>query len=228
MLESTLMSAALILASNSPRRRHLLALTGREFEVFSADVDETVRPGEDPAGYVSRLAEAKARKAAAEKGGQPAIFLGFDTTVALDGQILGKPADDAEAREMLTLLRGKTHQVYTALVLYDTRTNFVIYERCCSAVPMRAYSAAEMEAYIASGDPLDKAGAYAIQAPGFNPVHDFHGCYASVMGLPLCHLERSLRRLAGPSPADVAAACQADLHYDCPIWQAVQRGESAG
>ncbi len=227
MIESALMGIELALASNSPRRSQLLALTGRPFRVEAYEIDETALPGEAAGAYTSRLALGKAR-ASADHDGPPRIVLGFDTTVALHGEILGKPAGCADARRMLRLLRGKTHQVYTAAAILDTRTGIVIHELCASQVPMRSYTDAEIEAYIASGDPLDKAGAYAIQSPGFDPVHDFSGCFASVMGLPLCHLERSLRRLTGPGPRDVPCSCQAFNQYNCPIWRRVLAGESSG
>jgi len=216
---------ALILASNSPRRRQLLALSGRAFVARPANLDEQPRPGEAPGAYVLRLAHEKAL-AAAQDG--PALVIGSDTTVALDGQILGKPQDAAEARAMLLALRGRAHTVYTGLAVYAPQAGQMRGELCASRVPMRDYSDAEIETYIASGDPLDKAGAYAIQHAEFHPVEGFAGCYASVMGLPLCHLERALRSLGAPAAADVPAACQADLNYRCPVFAAVLRGENAG
>lgn len=195
----------LVLASNSPRRRQLLALAGRSFSLQPASIDEQPFPGEHPGAYVLRLARGKARAAGA--GQLAGLFLGADTTVALGMEILGKPADGKEAAEMLRRLRGREHTVYTAIALFDPRRGLERSEVCASRVPMRAYSQAEIETYVASGDPLDKAGAYAIQHAGFHPVEEFRGCFASVMGLPLCHLERALRSLGAGSPADVAAAC---------------------
>lgn len=226
MLESFGMISSLVLASNSPRRRHLLALTGLTFSLRPVDIDETPAPGEHPGDYVLRLAREKAALAA--EGGPAGLYLGFDTTVADGMEIMGKPVDAEDARRMLRQLRGKTHTVYTAVALHDRDGGRLHEELCISSVPMRAYSDAEMEAYIQSGDPLDKAGAYAIQHPAFHPVENFRGCFASVMGLPLCHIERGLRRLAGPSPADVPAACQAELDYNCPVHAAILRGETAG
>lgn len=226
MLESFHMTPSLVLASNSPRRRQLLALTGRNFSLRAADIDETPLPGEHPGEYVLRLAHDKALAAAQD--GPPATYLGSDTTVADGMEILGKPSDDEEAVRMLRQLRAKQHTVYTAVVLQDTARGETVTEVCTTRVPMRAYSDAEIDAYVRSGDPLDKAGAYSIQNSGFSPVEQFRGCFASVMGLPLCHLERGLRRLHGPSPADVPAACQAALNYDCPVHAAILRGEAAG
>jgi septum formation protein len=222
-------SSDLILASNSPRRRQLLALTGRRFLTRPASIDESPLPGEEPGAYVLRLALGKAVAAAAANP-EPvqSWVLGSDTTVALDGLILGKPSGPAEAREMLALLRGRAHTVYTAVALRSPADGALHSELCATSVPMRAYTDDEISAYIASGDPLDKAGAYAIQHPEFHPVEQFAGCFASVMGLPLCHLERALRGLGDPSPADVAAACQAELNYVCPVFRAIQNGANAG
>jgi len=217
----------LILASNSPRRRELLALSGWMFHVRPSDVDENLRPGEAPGAYVLRLAETKARAAAAlAHPGQ--IVLAADTAVVVDGDILGKPRHVAEAAAMLKQLRGRSHQVYTGLAVLDPAVGNFATDLCVTEVPMRAYADAEIDAYVASGDPLDKAGAYAIQHAGFHPVEKLAGCYASVMGLPLCHLVRTLRRLDVQPRGDVPAACQAALNYSCPISPAVLRGEGVG
>ncbi len=214
-------SISLFLASNSPRRKQLLAL-GWSFTHSPAEVDESPLPGEPSAGYVLRLAQDKARAAAAESG-LDGLFLAADTTVADEDAILGKPADAADARRMLTRLRGRTHQVYTALAVLRSTDGLLLTDRCATDVPMRDYTDVEMEAYIASGDPLDKAGAYAIQHVGFHPVEGLAGCYANVMGLPLCHLARTLRKLGLPTPPDLPAACQAALGYTCPVYEQVLR-----
>ncbi len=226
-----MVSPKIILASNSPRRRELLGLTGWIFETKPADIDENLLPGETPAEYVERLADAKARKAAADasRGRDPrALVLGADTTVADGGRILGKPDSPEEAAEMLARLAGHTHQVYTAICLMDAATGRIQKDLCTSQVPMRPYNEEEIAAYVATGDPLDKAGAYAIQHAGFHPVQGFAGCFASVMGLPLCHLARTARRLGLPELVGLPAACQAALGYNCPVSQAVLRGENAG
>ncbi len=217
----------LVLASNSPRRRELLALGGWTFQVRPADVDESQLPGETPGDYVLRLARSKARACAA--GARPGeVILAADTTVAVDGDILVKPKDATEAAEMLRRLRGRGHQVYTGLAVLQAPGRDPLTDCCVTDVPMRNYSEAEIEAYVASGDPLDKAGAYAIQHPGFHPVEALAGCYASVMGLPLCHLVRTLGKLGIQPMADVPSGCQAALQYACPISAAVLRGEQVG
>jgi septum formation protein len=217
-----------ILASNSPRRRQLMRLTGLNFTIRPASIDETPISGEHPGDYVTRLARGKVAAAAAGPESPVEIYLGADTTVADGLEIMGKPVDASDAVRMLRQLRGKEHAVYTAIALRDPQTEQIITDLCLSRVPMRAYTDAEIEHYVATGDPLDKAGAYAIQHPAFHPVENFQGCCASVMGLPLCHLERNLRQMGAPSKADVPAACQAALHYDCPIYPAILRGKAIG
>ncbi len=217
----------IVLASNSPRRQQMISWTGWTFRVQPADIDESQRPGEAPAAYVQRLAAEKAR-AAALKAPEGQVVLAADTIVADGRTLLGKPASNAEAREMLLRLRGRTHQVYTALALLDPVTQAAETDLCVTQVPMRHYTDPEMFAYVASGDPLDKAGAYGIQHAGFHPVERFSGCYASVMGLPLCHLVRTARRLGIEPAANVPEACQSNLNYECPISAAVLRGEQTG
>ena len=218
VLESFIVT--LILASNSPRRRQLLALTGWDFTVSVADVDESQLPNESPADYVLRLAETKARTTAGRMGGDRFV-LAADTTV-VDGQdILGKPADEAEALRMLTQLRGRTHQVYTGIALLRMSDGLLLTDLCVTDVPMRSYSDEEMRAYAASGDPLDKAGAYAIQHAGFRPVASMDGCFASVMGLPLCHVTRLMRAMGVQPNEDVPSNCQKLLEYDCPVFDSI-------
>jgi MAF protein len=214
-----------VLASASPRRRQLLALGGWAFEVAPADVDETPRPGEAPGGYVRRLAEDKARAAAGLRPEADAV-IAADTTVVQGGEILGKPADAAEAEAMLRRLRGRDHQVLTAIAVLRLSDGRLESDLAATSVPMRDYSDEEMAAYIASGDPFDKAGAYAIQHPGFDPAPDIGGCYANVVGLPLCHLTRTLARLGFAPRADVPAACQHELEYDCPVYRQILEGAS--
>ena len=216
-----------LLASNSPRRQQMVSWTGWTFTVQPADLDESRLPGESPAVYVTRLAVAKAR-AVAEQSETTQLILAADTIV-VDGDILlGKPSSAAEAVKMLRQLRWRTHQVFTAIALLDPVTQMLETDLCVSQVPMREYSDAEITAYVASGDPMDKAGAYAIQHAEFHPVQNFSGCYASVMGLPLCHLERTARYFGVEPLNDVPAECQSNLNYTCPIFAAVQRGEQAG
>jgi MAF protein len=206
----------LILASNSPRRRQLLALANWNFVVSAADVDESLRENELPADYVLRLAEAKAR---AVKADADQIILAADTTVVDGLNILGKPRDNVEAVTMLIQLRGRTHQVYTGVALLRMSDGFLLTDLCITDVPMRSYSDEEIHNYVATGDPLDKAGAYAIQHPEFSPVANMNGCFAGVMGLPLCHVTRLFRRMNIEPNTDVPLRCQQLLEYDCPVYE---------
>jgi len=217
----------LILASNSPRRKQLLALTGWDFEVQPADINEDLLTAEGPGDYVLRLAQGKARQVARMTGGSE-IILAADTTVVDADAILGKPVDAVEAASMLRGLRGHTHQVYTGLAVCRSRADKLVTDLCITDVPMRNYPDEEMLTYIASGDPLDKAGAYAIQHPDFHPVENITGCFASVMGLPLCHLARSFKKMGIKAQVDIPAACQSTLDYDCPIWRTILLEEPVG
>lgn len=224
MLESfsvTTQHPLLILASNSPRRRQLLALADWMFSVVVADVDESTRANESPADYVLRLAETKARAISAHAD---QIILAADTTVVDGGDILGKPKDNVEAFAMLTRLRGRTHQVYTGVALLRLSDGLILKELSVTDVPMRNYSDDEIHAYIQTGDPLDKAGAYAIQHPRFKPVAHMEGCYAGVMGLPLCHVIRMMRKMEAPPHADAPVKCQVLLEYQCPVSRAILSG----
>jgi len=216
-----------LLASNSPRRRQLLSLSGWLFNVSIPNVDESTRPGESPAEYVLRLARSKAQAAAA-LAHRDQIIIAADTAVVDGADILGKPADLAEAIAMLKRLRGHTHQVYTALAVLRLTDDTLLSDLCVTDVPMRAYSDEEIETYVQSGDPLDKAGGYAIQHPGFQPVEKMSGCFASVMGLPLCHLVRLLQQIGLPPHSDLPNNCQRFLNYPCPVSQRILRGEQVG
>jgi MAF protein len=216
----------LILASNSPRRRQLLALGGWSFDVFVADVDESLRPGEAPGAYVLRLAESKARKSA-KKADDDRVILAADTAVVDAGKILGKPVDALDAVRILKGLRGHTHQVYTGLALLRVSDGQLLTDLTVTDVLMRAYSDKEIEVYVQTGDPLDKAGAYGIQHQRFQPVENLRGCYGSVMGLPLCRVAYLLQRLdINPNPS-ATIRCQGELNVGCPISDAVLRGELA-
>ncbi len=209
----------LILGSNSPRRRQLLALTGWDFAVAAADVDESQHANESPVDYVLRLAETKARASAAASAHGDQIVLAADTTVVDAGEILGKPADAVEAATMLRRLRGHTHQVYTGIALLRQPDGLLLKDLCVTDVPMRDYSAEEIHAYVQTGDPLDKAGAYAIQHPDFQPVDisSLDGCFASVMGLPVCHVIRLMREMDLQVDADFFRSCETLLEYQCPV-----------
>ncbi len=214
----------LLLASQSPRRRELLSLTGFEFEVRPAVVDERVLPGEDPGGYVLRLAAAKAR-AVAPLAPPGWVVVGSDTAVVDGTLILGKPGSKAEAETMLRSLRGRRHQVYSAVAVLKYPGQMHT-DLCITEVPMRSYRDEEIAVYVESGDPLDKAGAYAIQHAGFRPVDDLEGCFANVMGLPLCHLVRTLRKLDINPRVDVPGHCQAATGYLCPVYDSILRDSS--
>jgi MAF protein len=241
VLESKIMGfSSILLASNSPRRQQLLSWTGWQFNTCPVPVDETPFAGEKPYDYVRRLAESKGRAALAQatQAGQDIFVLAADTIVLDGGELLGKPRRAAEATAMLERLRGHVHQVLTALAIFAPLDGQLYSDLCVANVRMRDYSDAEIARYVASRDPLDKAGGYAIQNPGFHPVTDFNGCYACVVGLPLCHLLRTLLK-AGfyasefnsvhksglDALVDVPGACQANLEYLCPVTKKILNGE---
>ncbi len=214
----------IVLASGSPRRRELLGLFGWPFDLAKVDIDETPHPGEAASAYTARLSQTKAQAALAAVKGE-VLILAADTTVADGEVILGKPADADEARTMLRQLRGRVHQVYTALTLIDSSSGRHITETAVTDVPMRDYTDGEIEAYITSGDPFDKAGGYAIQHAGFHPAVLVSGCYANVVGLPLCHLLRALRLFDVQPTTDVPLLCQQHHRYSCDVTAAILAGE---
>lgn len=173
----------LVLASGSPRRLQLLAALGLECEVLPVDIDETPRPGELPADCARRLAAEKAAVAATRQP-EGRLVLAADTVVALDGDILGKPADAADARRMLQCLSGRLHEVHTAVAA--TRDGVTALRLSSSEVTFRDLRAREIEAYVATGEPLDKAGAYGIQGLAAMFVTRLCGSHSGVVGLPLC------------------------------------------
>ena len=183
---------AFILASSSPRRRELLASLGVSFTIASPDIDETQHPGEPPLTYVQRLSQAKAAHIARQTD-TPAYILAADTVVIHHNAVLGKPVDANEARAMLRQLCGQAHRVCTALTLIPAAGQ-ALTEVTCTTVTMRYYTDAEIEAYIATGDPFDKAGSYAIQHPEFAPVAHINGSYSNVVGLPLETLRELLNQ----------------------------------
>ena len=213
----------LCLASGSPRRRELLALIGLPFRVIPALIDEQRHLDEPSEDFARRLSREKA-EAAARVVEPPALILAADTIVVDGDDVLGKPRDPAEAAVMLRRLRGRTHRVLTGITLLDPATRRMLTEVACSPVSMRPYRDEEIEAYVAAGDPFDKAGAYAIQHEGFQPVIGFDHCFANVMGLPLCHAARMLRRLGLQSPVDIPCACQQALGSNCPVWERILAG----
>jgi septum formation protein len=176
----------LVLASASPRRRELLAQAGFTFTVTPASIPEDPRPGENPVAYVTRLAREKAEAVYArlKPEQKPVVVLGADTTVvAPNGEILEKPADAADAARMLRLLSGATHQVITGVAVVSSSGVETAAE--VTHVTMLTLSDEEIAAYIATGEPMDKAGAYAIQGRAARWIPRIHGCYFNVVGLPL-------------------------------------------
>ena len=194
------LKSKLILASSSPRRAEILRKAGFDFDIVPAHADESRRPNEAATAYVRRLAEGKARTAARQLAKDAAsdstFIIGADTVVVIDGEILGKPSSVANAREMLRRLSGKTHDVYTGLaVLQRNGAAHTAVEK--TRVTFEPLSEEEVEDYIASGEPFDKAGAYAIQGRGGKFISRIEGCYFNVMGLPLARLYAMLRDLNG-------------------------------
>ena len=181
---------SIILASNSPRRRELLAQIGiRDFQILSPDVDEAVEPGLSPARMVEALSLRKARAAAGRAGAED-LIIAADTVVALDGRVLGKPRDQEEAFAMLSALSGREHRVYTGVTVLGGGRAATEHEE--TAVAFRALSPEEIRDYIATGEPMDKAGAYGIQGVGALLVQGIRGDYCNVVGLPLFRLGRML------------------------------------
>lgn len=210
-----------ILASRSPRRKTLLRNLVESFLVINPGIGEDQDPDEGPVDYVLRIAAEKALSAGEQVNlvpGKDWIVLAADTIVVDDDKILGKPLDADDAARMLSSLRGRTHRVYSGIAVYDLRSGVLLTRSVCSEVFMRAYTEKEIQDYTASGDPLDKAGAYAIQNRSFNPAPDFQGCYANVMGLPLCHLSLLLDEIGKSGYEDVATRCQESIDYQCPVY----------
>jgi septum formation protein len=185
------MTPKIILASNSPRRRELLRQIGLSFTVSPADVDESILPGESPEDYAVRVALDKARIAAVRAG--EGIVIAADTIVVVGDSILGKPADAREAADMLALLAGKEHRVVTSLAVMDAGTARSVTRTSVTKVWFRDLTKREIEAYVATGEPMDKAGAYGIQERGALLVDRIEGCYSNVVGLPLSLLGEMLR-----------------------------------
>jgi septum formation protein len=191
----------LVLASASPRRRELLTQAGFLFRVEPASIAEELRPGENPVAYVTRLAGEKAQSVYARLGAQDnaTVVLGADTTVvAPNGEVLGKPADAADAARMLQMLSGATHQVITGVAVVSAGGTEVAAE--VTHVTVLHLGDEEIAAYVATGEPMDKAGAYAIQGYAGRWIPRVHGCYFNVVGLPLA-LVAAMLEGAGARPA---------------------------
>jgi septum formation protein len=189
----------LILASASPRRRLLLAEAGIAFTVIPADLDESARPGEPPRALVERLAVEKAGAVAAKLGANPRrLVLGSDTIVVIGGDVLGKPRDPAHAFELLGRILGRRHTVFTGVALVDAGSGAVRTACVASEVVMRTASDAEIRAYVEGGEPLDKAGAYALQGEGRKFVERVIGSETNVIGLPMDETLALLREAGFP------------------------------
>ena len=177
-----------VLASASPRRAELLLAAGFTFTVDAVDIDESITPGETPEDHVRRLARGKAEAGARRHAGK--VVLGADTVVVVEGRILGKPADDEDARAMLAALSGRVHHVYTGVAV--ARDGQIRDAVDVSAVTFSPLSSAEISAYVATGEPRDKAGAYAIQGWASRFVERLEGSYSGVVGLPVAVAYRLL------------------------------------
>jgi septum formation protein len=192
----------LVLASASPRRSELLAQAGFSFKVHPAHIPEDPYPNEDPIAYVTRLARQKAEAVFAELSSKtfapPQVVLGADTTVTLDNHILGKPENPADAARMLRLLSGRTHRVITGIAVVTAQGAKVAAE--ITEVQFLTPSEDEIAAYIASGEPMDKAGAYAIQGRAARWIPRIEGCYFNVVGLPIALVSTLLQPLASSTP----------------------------
>ena len=194
----------LVLASGSPRRRELLSLLGLAFLVDPSGADETPPAGATPESVVQSLALVKAREVAARHSG--AYILGADTLVTVDGLILGKPRDTADAARMLRLLRGRTHQVPTGVALISPDgTETALVET--ATVTMHPYTEVAISAYLATDEPFDKAGSYAVQGAGGALVAAVEGCYTTVVGLPLCRVAALLHGAGFAVPTDPTSDC---------------------
>ena len=187
------MDNKIVLASASPRRAELLRQVGLEFEVMVSEVEETLTPGLEPAAQVELFALRKANAVAAtlDRG----IVIGADTVVVQGGRVLGKPVDAQEAVEMLQLLQGKGHEVYTGVALVDARSSVKLVEHVMTRVFFNAMSEETIRRYVATGEPLDKAGAYAVQGRAALFINRLEGCYSNVVGLPLARLATMLKKL---------------------------------
>ena len=182
----------IILASQSPRRRELLERMGLPFRVITPDIDEHMERSLPPGELVAAISAEKAGAVAAQAG-PDAIVIAADTVVALDGAVLGKPGDERDAARMLSALSGRTHQVFTGLTVAQGGTVRTVSEE--TAVTFRPLTEGEIAAYVRTGEPMDKAGAYGIQGYGALLVEGIRGDYYNVMGLPVCRLGGLLKEL---------------------------------
>ena len=210
---SSMSPSPLVLASGSPRRRALLADLGLPFDVVVSDTSEAVDPSLDPMEQAMSLAQRKAEGVASTLA--RGLVLGADTIVVLDGEMFGKPEDDAAAARMLRRLSGREHQVITGVTLVDAATGWHRQSAVASTVRFRPLPEDEIAAYVATGEPRDKAGAYAIQGIGCGLIEGFDGCYANIIGLPLCEVAARLAQ-AGVELAPAARRCRLPNGAPCP------------
>jgi len=213
-----------ILASRSPRRKSLLRNLIDSFLIVNPDIREDLEKGESPESFVLRIAEQKAKAAGGmvqPSTGSNFVIIAADTIVVDGDRILGKPADDDQAARMLAALRGRRHTVTSGLAVYDLSRERMKTRMVSSEVAMREYTDKEISDYVASGDPLDKAGAYAIQNHDFDPAPGFRDCYANVMGLPICHLAVLFSKMGLKGKEDVAERCQDSIGYQCPVFTGI-------
>jgi len=183
----------IVLASASPRRSELMSLAGIPFSVVAADICEDVLPGEASAEHVMRLSKEKADAVAVKNEGR--FFIGADTVVVLDGAILGKPADETDAARMLRLLSGRNHEVITGFTVFDKVTSIHVSRSVSTEVAFKSLQETEIMTYIATGCPMDKAGAYAIQGGAVHFVRSINGSYTNVIGLPMTELHEVLQAM---------------------------------
>ena len=205
----------IVLASASPRRRELLAGMGLDFDVIPANVPEDPLPGENPAELVKRLSSAKAEAVASSL--DSGIVIGADSMVVHQGEALGKPLDADDARRMLLRLRGTRHQVFTGITVVDAASGKKLTECLASDITLRHFSEKEIEESIASGTPMDKAGAYAVQDQVFRPAESWEGCYTNIVGLPLCRFLEMAAKLGHSLPNAKSDDVPPGCGPDCPF-----------
>ena len=210
------MARDIILASASPRRKELLTSLGLRFSVADSGVDETDDAAENPAKFAADLAIQKAEAVASRM--PRSLILGADTVVVVDHRILGKPTDDADARRMLQRLRSRWHRVVTGVAVLDALTGKRAVSVVETRVKMASYSDRDIEEYVMSGEPLDKAGSYAIQGLGGRLVDAIEGCYTNVVGLPVCEVARLFEQFGITAPA-ATPVCRDASGAQCPRLQ---------
>ena len=183
----------LILASSSPRRKELLGQIGLRFEVVPSEGEEKIKDGEDPVEHVLRLAEEKALDVA--NNSMDALIIAADTIVLVNGEILGKPAREQEAYQMLLKLSGKEHRVITGFCILNTGNGEAVKESVETTVTFKELTEEEIQGYIKTKEPFDKAGGYAIQGKGSFMIREIKGSYTNVVGLPICEVVEALQRV---------------------------------